>query len=141
MITVRTRKKVGGMTQQQLAGVQEERFIACMAQNFLDFVDKYGEDCHREDSILYDKVSQLLNDKDYNGLEKVFSTVQVFGTYDKITQNIIKYKNSRSAVGNTYNGTVIEGGPDEQSELNRIVAHTCTMCSPEGNAFLEKLLA
>ena len=140
MITVRTRKRIG-MTQQQLNGVKEESFMLSLAQNFLAFIDKYGEEAQCEDSLLYEKVSQLVKDKDYEGIAKVFTGLQVFGTYDKITELTIKYKNSRSAVGSTYNGTVYEGRPDEQKELERIVAHTCGLCSVESNEFVEKLLA
>ena len=140
MITVRQRKRIG-MTQQQLNGVKEESFLLSLGQNFLDFVDKYSEEGQCEGSLLYETVAQLVKEKDYAGIEKVFTGLQVFGTYDRITELTIKYKNSRSAVGSTYNGTVYEGRPDEQKELERIISHTCGLCSPQGNEFIEKLLA
>ena len=140
MITVRTRKRIG-MMQQQLTGVKEEAFMLSLGQNFLDFIDKYSEEGQCDNSLLYDKVAELVKAKDYQGIEKVFTALQVFGTYDKVTLLTTKYKNSRSAVGNTFNGTVFEGLPDEKNELERIVAHTCGMCSSEGNEFVEKLLA
>ncbi|MBR5637453.1 MAG: hypothetical protein IKW81_11045 [Pseudobutyrivibrio sp.] len=140
MITVRTRKRVG-MMQQQLGGVKEEAFMISLGQNFLDFIDKYSEEGQCVDSLLYGKISQLVKDRDFEGIEKVFETLQVFGTYDKVTQLTTKYKNTKSAVGSTYNGTVFEGRPDEKNEIERIVAHTCGLCSPEGDEFLGKLLA
>jgi hypothetical protein len=140
MITVRTRRKIG-MMQQQLGGTKEEAFIISLGQNFIDFVDKYSEDGRCEDSLLYEKMSEYVKNKDYENIEKLFSTIQVFGTYDKVTQFTTKYKTVKSAVGNAYNGTMLEGGADEKTELNRIVAHTCGMCSPKGDEFLAKLLA
>ncbi|SHI59071.1 hypothetical protein [Pseudobutyrivibrio xylanivorans] len=140
MITVRTRRKIG-MTQQQLGGTKEEAFIISLGQNFIDFVDKYSEDGQCEDSLLYEKMSEYVKNKDYENIKKLFSTIQVFGTYDKVTQFTTKYKTVKSAVGNAYNGTMLEGGADEKTELDRIVAHTCGMCSPKGDEFLAKLLA
>lgn len=141
MITVRTRKRVG-MMQQQLSGVKEEAFMLGLGQNFLDFVDKYSEEGQQcADSLLYNKVAEFVKNKDYEGIENIFTGLQVFGTYDKITQLTTKYKNTRSAVGSTYNGTVFEGRPDEKTEIERIVAHTCGLCSPQGDEFVGKLLA
>ena len=140
MITVRTRRKLG-MTQQQLGGFKEEAFIVSLGQNFIDFVDKYSENGQCEESLLYDKMNEYVKAKDYKNIEKLFSTIQVFGTYDKVTQFTTKYKTVKSAVGNAYNGTLLEGGADEKAELDRIVAHTCGMCSAQGNEFLGKLLA
>ena len=140
MITVRTRRKIG-MTQQQLGGTKEEAFIVNLGQNFIDFVDKYSEKGQCDDSLLYDKMTEFVKNRDYENIEKLFTTIQVFGTYDKITQFTTKYKTVKSAVGNAFNGTVFEGGPDEKKELDRIVAHTCGMCSAEGDEFVEKALA
>ncbi|SFN50680.1 hypothetical protein SAMN04487831_101469 [Pseudobutyrivibrio sp. UC1225] len=140
MITVRTRKKIG-MTQQQLGGTKEEAFVVDLAQNFIDFVKKYSEDYQYESSLLYGKMSEYVKAKDSENIQKLFSTIQVFGTYDKITQFTTKYKTVKSASGNAFNGTVFEGGPDEKAELERIVAHTCGMCSEKGDEFLGKLLA
>ncbi|MDC7277978.1 hypothetical protein NXH64_00540 [Butyrivibrio fibrisolvens] len=140
MITVRTRRKLG-MTQQQLGGFKEEAFIVSLGQNFIDFVDKYSENGQCEESLLYDKMNEYVKAKDYKNIEKLFSTIQVFGTYDKVTQFTTKYKTVKSAVGNAYNGTLLEGGADEKAELDRIVAHTCGMCSAQGDEFLGKLLA
>ena len=130
MITVRTRRRLG-MTQQQLGGTKEEAFMISLGQNFLDFIDKYGEDGQCDDSLLYDKMAEAVKAKDYKEIEKLFSKIQVFGTYDRITQLTTKYKNVRSAVGNAFNGTIFD----------RIVAHTCGMCTAQGNEYLEKLLA
>ncbi len=140
MITVRTKRKIG-MTQQQLGGTKEEAFLIGLAQNVLDFIDKYSDNHDYEDSLLYSKLSALVKEKDYAGIDKILSTLQIFGSYDKISQITIKYKNSTSAVGRTYNGTVFEGRPDEKKELERIVAHTCALCSSEGSEYLGKLLA
>ena len=140
MITVRTKRKIG-MMQQQLGGNKEEAFIISLGQNFLDFVNKYSEHEGFDNSILYAKVEQLVKDKDYKGIEEVFKNIQVFGTYDKVTMLTTKYKNVKSAVGLAYNGTVLEGNVDEKEELSRIVAHTCGLCSPQGDEFVEKMLA
>lgn len=140
MITVRTRRKLG-MAQQQLGGIKEEAFIVSLGQNFIDFIDKYSENGQCEESLLYDKMNEYVKAKDYKNIEKLFSTIQVFGTYDKVTQFTTKYKTVKSAVGNAYNGTLLEGGADEKAELDRIVAHTCGMCSAQGDEFLGKLLA
>ena len=140
MITVRTRRKIGLM-QQQYTGVKEENFMVSLGQNFLDFVDKYSEAGQCVDSVLYGKMSDAVKNRNYEEIEKIFSTIQVFGTYDKVTLLTTKYKNTKSAVGNAFNGTVFEGTADEQSELDRIVAHTCGMCSPQGDSMLEKMLA
>ena len=139
MITVRTRRKIG-MIQQQLGGNKEEAFIVDLGQNFLSFVEMHSEG-DINDSILYNKMTEAVKARDYKAIEKMFSTIQVFGTYDKISRITTKYKNVSSAVGNSFNGTVFEGHADEKAELERIVAHTCGMCSPKGNEFLEKLLA
>ena len=140
MITVRTRRKIG-MTQQQYGGVKEEAFMVSLGQNFLDFIDKYGQDGQCDDSLLYDKMKEAVKSRDYKEIEKLFASIQVFGTYDRITQLTTKYKNVKSAVGNAFNGTVFEGTPDEKTELDRIVAHTCGMCTAQGNEYIEKLLA
>lgn len=140
MITVRTRRKIG-MTQQQLGGTKAEAFLVSLGQNFIDFVDKYSEDGQGADSLLYGKMKEYVKEKDTDNIQKLFSSIQVFGTYDKITQFTMKYKTVKSASGNAFNGTIFEGGPDEKAELERIVAHTCGMCSPKGDEFLGKLLA
>ena len=140
MITVRTRRKLG-IVQEQLGGDKESLFIVNLGQNLLDFIDRYAQNEDYEYSLLYSKVGQLVEDKDYKGLEKIFMTLQVFGTYDKITTRITKYKNISTAVGLTYNGTVFEGFADEKIELEKIVAKTCSMCSPEGDKLFEKHLA
>ncbi|SCZ79341.1 hypothetical protein [Pseudobutyrivibrio xylanivorans] len=140
MITVRTRRKLG-MTQQQLGGFKEEAFIVSLGQNFIDFVDKYSEKGQCEESLLYDKMNEYVKAKDYKNIEKLFSTIQVFGTYDKVTQFTTKYKTVKSSIGHAYNGTLLEGGAEEKAELDRIVAHTCGMCSAQGDEFLGKLLA
>ncbi len=140
MITVRTRRKIG-MTQQQYNGTKEANFILGLGQNFLDFIDKYSLTDKCENSFLYGKMSKAVDDKDYEEIERIFSTVQVFGTYDDVTMLTTKYKSVKSAVGNALNGTVYEGRADEQSEIERIVNHTCGLCSPKGNEMLEKMLA
>ena len=140
MITVRTRRKIG-MTQQQLGGSKEDAFIVDLGQNFINFVDKYSEDNQYEDSLLYDKMNEYVKAKDTDNIQKLFATIQVFGTYDKITQFTTKYKTVKSASGNAYNGTIFEGGPDEKTELERIVSHTCGMCSAKGDEFIGKLFA
>ncbi|MCR4568064.1 MAG: hypothetical protein K5769_08425 [Pseudobutyrivibrio sp.] len=140
MITVRTRRKLG-TTQQQLGGNKESVFIVSLGQNFLDFIDKYAPSEDYESSLLYSRVEQLVEDKDYKGLEQIFIKLKVFGTYDKITTRITKYKNISTAVGLTYNGTVFEGLSDEKAELEKIVAKTCSLCGPEGDEFFEKNLA
>lgn len=140
MITVRTRRKVG-MSQQQLNGAKEEEFILGLGQNFLDFIEKYSAEGQCSDSILLDRMTEAVKDKNLTEITRLFSVIQVFGTYDKVTMVTTKYKNVKSAVGNAFNGTVYEGKPDEQSEIQRIVAHTCAICSPQGNDILEKLLA
>ncbi len=140
MITVRTKRKIG-MAQQVLSGGQEESFVLGLGQNFLDFVDKYSNDEAHEESLLYTKMKGLVGDKDYDGIKSLLSSIQVFGTYDKYNERTIKYKNIVTACGNTYNGTVYVGTADEQSEIERIVAHTCGMCSPAANEMVGKLLA
>ncbi|MBQ7147981.1 MAG: hypothetical protein IJR96_04445 [Pseudobutyrivibrio sp.] len=140
MITVRTRRKIG-MTQQQYNGTKEANFILGLGRNFLDFIDKYSLTDKCENSFLYGKMSKAVDDKDYEEIERIFSTVQVFGTYDDVTMLTTKYKSVKSAVGNALNGTVYEGRADEQSEIERIVNHTCGLCSPQGNEMLEKMLA
>ena len=140
MITVRTKKKIG-MGQMQLTGRQEENFVVSLGQDLLDFVEKYSEVEDYESSLLYATVDTYVKNKDVDGIKKLFKGLQLFGTYDKNTGFTTKYKNISTACGLTYNGTVYEGRPDEQSELERIVAHTCTMCSKQGDEFVEKLLA
>ncbi len=139
MITVRTRRKLG-MLQHQIGGNKEAAFVINLGQNFLDFVDKYSEDDGANESLLYTRVSELVEAKDYKGLERVFRTIQVFGTYDRVSMRTIKYKNVHSAVGLTYNGTVFEGLVEEKEELSRIVAHTCRLCTKEGDDFLINML-
>lgn len=140
MITVRTKKKIG-MGQMQLTGRQEENFVVSLGQDLLDFVEKYSEVEDYESSLLYATVDTYVKNKDVDGIKKLFKGLQLFGTYDKNTGFTTKYKNISTACGLTYNGTVYEGRPDEQSELERIVAHTCAMCSKQGDEFVEKLLA
>ena len=140
MITVRTRRKIG-MTQQQYAGIKEEKFIISLGQNFLNFVEKHSTDNQHIESILYARMTKAVNNRDYLEIERLFSKIQIFGTYDDVTQLTPKYKNVRSAVGNAFNGTVYEGRPDEQHEIERIVSHTCAICSTEGNEMLKQLLA
>ncbi len=140
MITVRTKKRIG-MGQIQLAGHQEENFVINLGQSLLDFVEKYSEEEDYESSILYGTVGELVQNKDTDGIKKLFKNIQVFGTYDKVTGMTTKYKNISTACGLTYNGTVFEGRPDEKTELDRIVSHTCAMCSKQGDEFIGKLLA
>ncbi len=140
MITVRTRRKLG-IVQEQLGGDKESLFIVNLGQNLLDFIDKYAQTEDYESSVLYSKVGQMVEDKDYKGLEDVFMTLQVFGTYDRITTRITKYKNISTAVGLTYNGTVFEGFSDEKADLEKIVAHTCGLCGPKGDEMLADKLA
>lgn len=140
MITVRKKRKLG-MTTQQLAGIKKEAFLVDLGKNFLDFVEKYSKEDNFNDSLLYEKMAEAVKAKDYKSIEKMFSIIQVFGTYDRIAQTTVKYKNLQSAVGNAFNGTVFEGHADEKNELDRIIAHTCGMCSPKGDEFLEKILA
>ncbi len=140
MITVRTRRRIG-MMQQQLGGNKEQAFVLSLGQNFLDFIDKYSEVEDYSNSLLYTKMEELIKAEDYKGVEAVFEKLQIFGTYDKVTQFTTKYKNVSSAVGRTFNGTVFEGHVDEKAELERIVAHTCGLCSSKGNEFVEKMLA
>ena len=140
MITVRTRRKIG-MSQQVLTGRQEEGFVIGLGQNLLDFVNKYSDKDDYEASRLYATVEELVKAKDADGLKDLLSSIQVFGTYDKVTNLTTKYKNISTACGLTYNGTVYDGSADEKSELDRIISHTCTMCSSEGDEFMEKILA
>ena len=141
MITVRTRRKIG-MSQQILTGRQEESFVLGLGQNLLEFINKYSEeDDDYESSRLYATVDQLVKDKDVEGLKKVLSSIQIFGTYDKVSQLTTKYKNISTACGLTYNGTIYEGTSDEKTELERIITHTCTLCSSEGDEFMDKILA
>ena len=140
MITVRTRRKLG-MGQLQLHGAQEEGFIITLGQNFLDFVDKYSEFENYDSSTLYIKMKEFVDNKDVEGIKDLFQSLQVFGTYDKVTDLTTKYKNISTACGLTFNGTVYEGRADEQKELDRIVSHTCTLCSVEGEEYVEKLFA
>ena len=140
MITVRTRRKIG-MSQQVLTGRQEEGFVIGLGQNLLDFVNKYSDKDDYEASRLYATVEELVKAKDADGLKNLLSSIQVFGTYDKVTNLTTKYKNISTACGLTYNGTVYDGSADEKSELDRIISHTCTMCSSEGDEFMEKILA
>ena len=140
MITVRTRRKIG-MMQQQLSGAKEEDFLLTLGQNFLEFIHRYGTDNSYADSLICTKIAEYVKDKNYAAISDLFAGLQVFGTYDKYTQLTTKYKIVSSAVGRNFNGTVFEGRPDEQSELNRIIAHTCGMCTEQGTEFVEKLLA
>ena len=140
MITVRTRRKLGTV-QEQLGGDKESLFIVNLGQNLLDFIDRYAETEDYESSLLYSKVGQMVEEKDYKGLEQVFINLKVFGTYDKITTRITKYKNISTAVGLTYNGTVFESLSDERAEIAKIAAQTCAMCSPEGDEILADKLA
>lgn len=140
MITVRTRRKIG-MSQQVLTGRQEVEFVIGLGQNLLDFVNKYSDKDDYEASRLYATVEELVKAKDADGLKDLLSSIQVFGTYDKVTNLTTKYKNISTACGLTYNGTVYDGSADEKSELDRIISHTCTMCSSEGDEFMEKILA
>lgn len=140
MITVRIRKKMG-MTQQQFAGIKEQNFVMELGQNFLNFVEKHSTEDQHTESILYARMSKAVKNEDYLEIERLFSVIQVFGTYNKETQIITKFKNITSAVGNAFNGTVYEGRPDEKNEIDRIVSHTCAICSPAGNEILKKLLA
>lgn len=140
MITVRTRKKIG-MLQQQLAGVKEQNFIVALGQNFLNFVEKHSVDGQHNDSILYSRMTKAVKNEDYLEIEKLFSKIELFGTYDNVTLLTTKYKNVKTAVGNAFNGTVYEGRPDEQGEIQKIAKHTCAFCSPEGDEVLKKLLA
>ena len=140
MITVRTKRRIG-MAQQVLSGSQEENFIISLGQNFLEFFNKYCTQDNYEESRIYSTVEQLVKDRDAEGIKKVFSSLQIFGTYDNVTQLTTKYKNISTACGLTYNGTVYEGRTDEQTELERIISHTCAMSTPEGDEFIGKLLA
>ncbi len=140
MITVRTRRTIG-MMQQQFAGVKEQNFIIALGQNFLNFVEKHSVDEHHSESILYSRMAKAVKNEDYLEIERLFSKIELFGTYDNVTLLTTKYKNVRSAVGNAFNGTVYEGRPDEQSEIQKIANHTCAFCSPEGDEVLKKLLA
>ncbi|SDB06090.1 hypothetical protein SAMN02910298_00158 [Pseudobutyrivibrio sp. YE44] len=140
MITIRTRRKLG-MLQHQIGGNKEASFVISLGQNFLDFVDKYSEDEYSTNSVLYKKIEELVEAKDYKALEHIFKTIQVFGTYDRVSMKTIKYKNVKSAVGLTYNGTVFEGFDEEKDELSRIVAHTCKLCSAVGDEYMENMLS
>lgn len=140
MITVRTRNKMG-MMQQQFAGAKEQNFIIELGQNFLNFVEKHSSEEQHHESILFARMSKAVKNQDYLEIERLFSKIVLFGTYDNETKLTTKYKNVTSAVGNAFNGTVYEGRPDEQSEIQKIATHTCTFCSPEGDEVLRKLLA
>ncbi|MCR5415583.1 MAG: hypothetical protein K6E79_02160 [Pseudobutyrivibrio sp.] len=130
MITVRTKRKIG-MQQQQLGGHKEEAFVISLGQNFLNFIEKYSEEKSYEDTALYNKVADLVKEKDYKSIEKVFKGLQLFGTYDEVTKMTTKYKNISTACGLTYNGTVLEGHADQKVELDKIVAHTFSLFSEE----------
>ncbi|WP_294239371.1 hypothetical protein [Pseudobutyrivibrio sp.] len=140
MITVRTRRK-SFMTQEQFAGRREAEFILSLGRNFLAFVDRYSDSEDYEASKLYSTVENLVKENDVEGIRKVLASIQVFGTYDKVAKITTKYKNIITAVGPTYNGTVYYENPDEKNELDRIISHTCSLCSPDGDEQLGNLLA
>ena len=140
MITVRTRRK-SFMTQEQFAGRRETEFILSLGRNFLAFVDRYSDSEDYEASKLYSTVENLVKENDVEGIRKVLASIQVFGTYDKVAKITTKYKNIITAVGPTYNGTVYYENPDEKNELDRIISHTCSLCSPDGDEQLGNLLA
>lgn len=140
MITVRTRRK-SFMTQEQFAGKREAEFILSLGRNFLAFVDRYSDSEDYEASKLYSTVENLVKENDVEGIRKVLASIQVFGTYDKVAKITTKYKNIITAVGPTYNGTVYYENPDEKNELDRIISHTCSLCSPDGDEQLGNLLA
>jgi hypothetical protein len=129
------------MTQEQFAGRREAEFILSLGRNFLAFVDRYSDSEDYEASKLYSTVENLVKENDVEGIRKVLASIQVFGTYDKVAKITTKYKNIITAVGPTYNGTVYYENPDEKNELDRIISHTCSLCSPDGDEQLGNLLA
>lgn len=140
MITVRTRRK-SFMTQEQLAGRHEAEFILSLGKNFLAFVDRYSDSDDYETSALYSTIENLVKENDVEGIRKILASIQVFGTYDKVSKITTKYKNITTAVGLTYNGTVYFENPDEKNELEQIITRTCSLCSPDGDEQLGNLLA